>query len=297
MQPKMPPALATCSFVSSSARFLAFNSCALAARKCSSSFAAAFASSASVKIRWTLMYAMGKRAACLRKRAVRPDMNRPPTRPAKRAFVMTPSDHYNPRRKPFTEVARWDRIDSSASYTSLRNIFMKSMLIALTSAVLGSILSLAVVGHAQSSKTPSAVAFISANRILNESTHGRSEMGRIQSLQQRANADLRTKQQALEATRQQLAAATDNAVKLTLQQKEQQQRAELERATQQAQTDLQNLQREINLDLQQRVKTTLDDLMKTQAYQAVLNADVNLMWSTPELDLTPAVVGRMNGQP
>src|SRR5262249_37766373 len=163
---------------------------------------------------------------------------------------------------------------------------MKSMLIAIIGALLGSTLSLAVVGHAQSSKTPSAVAFISANRILNESTHGRSQLGRVQSLQQRANADLRAKQQALETTRQQIAAATDNAAKRTLQEKEQQQRTELERATQQAQGDLQNLQREINADLQLRVRTTLDELMKTQPYQAVLNADMDLMWSLPEVDVT-----------
>jgi Skp family chaperone for outer membrane proteins len=173
---------------------------------------------------------------------------------------------------------------------------MKSMLTALIGVLIGSILSLAVVGHAQSSKTPSALAFVSANRILNETAHGRSQLGRIQGAQQRANTDLRNKQQALETTRQQLAAATDNAAKLTLQQKEQQQRSELERATQQAQTDLQNMQREINTDLQQRLKATLDDLMKTQGYQVVMNSDTNLFWSAPELDLTSAVVGRMNGQ-
>ena len=173
---------------------------------------------------------------------------------------------------------------------------MKSIFIAAAGALMGSALSLAVVGHAQSAKTPSAVAFVSASRILNESAHGRSEMGRVQAATQRANADIRNKQQALETTRQQIAAATDNAARMPLQQKEQQQRTELERATQQAQTELQNLQREINTDLQQRVKSTLDDLMKTQGYQAVLNSDAGLMWSAPELDLTSAVVGRLNGQ-
>src|SRR5262245_45200066 len=123
---------------------------------------------------------------------------------------------------------------------------MKSIFIAAAGALMGSALSMAVVGHAQASKTPSAVAFVSANRILQESAHGRSEMGRLQALQQRANADLRTKQQALEATRQEIGSATDNATKLTLQQKEQQQTAELARTSQQAQVDFQNLQREIN---------------------------------------------------
>lgn len=173
---------------------------------------------------------------------------------------------------------------------------MKSMSIAIFSALLGSTLSLAVVGHAQSSKTPSAVAFVSASRILTESTHGRSETGRMQAFQQRTTTDIRSKQQALDATRQQLAAATDAAARQQLQQKEQQQRTELERSSVQAQTDLQSLQREINLDLQQRVKSALDELMKTQSYQMVVNSDTSVMWGEPELDLTAAVVGRMNGQ-
>jgi Skp family chaperone for outer membrane proteins len=173
---------------------------------------------------------------------------------------------------------------------------MKTLFIAVTAAVFGSILSLTLVGQAQPAKTPSAVASVSPTRILSESSHGRSELARIQAAQQKRTADLRSKQQALEATRQQLTTAADGAARLELQQKEFQQRTELERATQQAQADLQTMQREINVDLQQRVKVVLDDLMKTQAYQLVLNSDVSVMWSGPEVDLTSAVVGRMNGQ-
>jgi Skp family chaperone for outer membrane proteins len=173
---------------------------------------------------------------------------------------------------------------------------MKVAFIALAAAVFGSIVSLAVVGQAQSARTPSGVAFVSASRILTESTHGRAEAGRLQALQQQRAADLRAKQQALEATRQQLASASDSPARLELQQKEFQQRTELERATQQMQVDLQALQREVNTDLQQRVRTVLNDVMKTQNYQLVLNADTSVIWSTPELDLTAAIVSRMNGQ-
>jgi Skp family chaperone for outer membrane proteins len=173
---------------------------------------------------------------------------------------------------------------------------MKSFLIAITAAMLGSVFSMAVVGQAQPAKAPSTVALVSANRVLNETTHGRSEVGRLQALQQQRAADLKNKQQALEATRQELASASDPKAKSELQQKEIQQRTELERATQQAQTDLQNLQREINTDLQQRVKTVLNDLSKTQPYRLVINSDAGVLWGEPELDLTAAVVARMNGQ-
>jgi Skp family chaperone for outer membrane proteins len=173
---------------------------------------------------------------------------------------------------------------------------MKPLFIAVIAAVLGSTFSLAVVGQAQTAKTPSAVAFVSATRVYAETSHGRSEAARVQTMQQQKALDLRAKQQALTATQQELMAAAVTA-RAALQEKETQQRAELERATQQANADLQALQREVNQDLQRRVRAVLDDLMKTQSYLLVLNSDASLMWSSPELDLTNAVVSRMNGQP
>jgi Skp family chaperone for outer membrane proteins len=172
---------------------------------------------------------------------------------------------------------------------------MKSWLIAVPSALIASVLSITLVGQAQPSRTPSAVAYVNANRVLSESTHGRAELARVQGIQQQKNNDLRAKQQILEATRQQLSQAVDSA-RLQLQQQEQQQRTDFERSTQQAQVELQALQREVNTDMQQRVRAALDDLMKTQPYQLVLNADSSVLWGAPELDLTTAVVGRMNGR-
>src|SRR5438874_474248 len=109
---------------------------------------------------------------------------------------------------------------------------MKAFLLAAAGAILGATLSMAVVGQAQSAKVPSAVAFVSSSRILNETTHGRSEAGRAQSAQQQRGAELRAKQQALEATRQQLLAASDAASRLELQKKEAEQRSDFERASQ-----------------------------------------------------------------
>lgn len=173
---------------------------------------------------------------------------------------------------------------------------LKPWFFALASAVMGSVLSLTLVGQAQPNRLPSAVAYVNPNRVLNESVHGRSEFSRVQALQQRKNTELRTKQQALEATRTQLPQAADAAARARLQQQEQEQRTDLERSTQAAQAELQALQREINTDMAQRVKSVLDELMKTQPYQLVLNGDASVIWSAGEVDLTAAVVARLNGQ-
>ncbi len=173
---------------------------------------------------------------------------------------------------------------------------MKSWLLAIPSALVASILSITLVGQAQPAKAPSAVAYVNANRVLAESIHGRAELGRLQALQQQKQTELRAKQQTLETTRQQLAQAADAAARTQLQQQEIQQRTDFERSTQQAQVDLQNLQREVNTDMQQRVRAALDEIMKTQTYQLVLNGDTSVMWAAPDLDLTSAVVGRLNGK-
>ena len=173
---------------------------------------------------------------------------------------------------------------------------MKSWLVAVPSALVASVLSLTLVGQAQPARTPSAVAYVNANRLLTESTHGRAEVGRMQALQQQKTSELRAKQQTLEATRQQLSQSADSAARMQLQQQEQQQRTDLERSTQQAQADIQALQREVNTDMQQRVRSALDEIMKTQSYQLVVNADTSVLWAAPDLDLTSAVVERLNGK-
>jgi Skp family chaperone for outer membrane proteins len=173
---------------------------------------------------------------------------------------------------------------------------MKVFITALCSAVVATAASMVFVANAQTTKAPSSVAYISSNRILSESVLGRAEAGRIQAMQQQKTNEVRAKQQELEAARQQAAAAPDAQARIGLQQKEQQLRIDLERATQQAQVDLQALQREVNGNLQRRVRTVLDQLMANQPYQLVINSDSSLVWSAPELDLTTAVVARMNGQ-
>lgn len=173
---------------------------------------------------------------------------------------------------------------------------MKTWLLTISAAIFGGVVSASLVGQAQAERTPSAVAYINVGRLMAETSHGRGEAARLQTLQQQRSTDLRNRQAGLETLRQQIASTTDSAARAPLAQKEAQQRTEFERAVQQAALDLQSLQREVNTDMQRRTRTILDELMKTQPYQLVLNADAALLWSTPELDLTNSVISRMNGQ-
>lgn len=153
------------------------------------------------------------------------------------------------------------------------------------------------VHEAQSPRVPkgAVAAFISSHRISSESPQGRAGGDRVQAMQAEKAMELRKRQDALEATQAELAAATGER-KSELQRQEQRQRAELQQASVQAQAALQALQREISLEIQGAVKGVLEDLLKESDVQFVLQLENTVVWSAPDLDLTTAVLEGMRAR-
>jgi outer membrane protein len=177
---------------------------------------------------------------------------------------------------------------------------MKTLLLAIPIVLLptfSSLMPAAVAGQALASRGPSQIGYVSAQRILVETTEGKAEVARLQTLQQQKATELRAKQQTLEATRQQLMQGGESSARAQLQQQEQQQRIELERATMQAQTDLQALQRQLQTDFQARLKPVVEEVAKSENIQVVLNGDTTIVWAAPSLDLTAVVIDRLNAKP
>jgi outer membrane protein len=173
---------------------------------------------------------------------------------------------------------------------------MKKSLLALSLALA---LTLAFSASAQrASLVPagSRVAYVSGQRLSSESNEGKAGTIRLQALQQEKAADVRARQQALEAVRQQLARA-DAGARAALEQDEQQRRAELERAVAQAQVDIQNVQREISADLMTKVRAILEEVVAGTDVEIVLQSDGPVIWAAPSLDLTPVVIERLSAQP
>jgi Skp family chaperone for outer membrane proteins len=174
---------------------------------------------------------------------------------------------------------------------------MKALLMMVPVAALPVAYAFMPAAQAPATRPPSTVRFVSPQRVFNETTGGKAEIARIQALQQQKATELRTRQQTLDTTRQQLSQATDAAARTQLQQQEQTQRADLERATLQAQADLQGLQRQVQANVLGLVKTALDDITKGQHIDLVLNADQAVVWSMPGMDLTNPVIERLNAKP
>ncbi len=144
---------------------------------------------------------------------------------------------------------------------------------------------------------PGPVAYVSSQRISNETSDGKAGVARLQTLQRERAAAVRTKQQALETTRQQMTLAKDDAARVRLRAEEQQQRTELERAAAQSQADFLALQRQVSAEVATKVKAALQEVVKGTEVQVVLNGESSVVWAAPGLDLTSAVIERMNAQP
>ena len=173
----------------------------------------------------------------------------------------------------------------------LKLMSKNTIILALVIAVLAAF---TLAAQQKRSTAPSGVAFVSAQRIMNESIKGKAEGAKMQAFQQQKAGELRARQQTLEQTRRELASTTDPARRATLQQQEQVQRGDFERATAEAQIALQQLQRQINTDLQAQVRLVLDDLLKNSDTRVVLNSESAVMWGNPSDDLTTSVLERMN---
>jgi outer membrane protein len=172
---------------------------------------------------------------------------------------------------------------------------MKTLLVAASVVLLATVYSMTARGQAPPSRGMSQqIGYISSQRIINESTEAKADVARLQAVQQQRATELKPSQQALDATRQQLAQATGDAARQPLQQREQQQQADLARATAQMQTDLQTLQRQMQTELQMQVRTAADQVGKDQNLLLILNADTAVVWAAPGLDVTAALLDRLN---
>lgn len=172
---------------------------------------------------------------------------------------------------------------------------MKTLLVAASVVLIATVYSMTAMGQAPPSRGLSQqIGYIGAQRVINESTAAKADVARLQAVQQQRATELKASQQALDATRHQLSQATDDSARQPLQQREQQQQADLERATAQMQTDLQTLQRQMQAEIQMQVRTAADQVGKDQNLQVILNADTALVWAAPGLDVTAAVIDRLN---
>jgi outer membrane protein len=172
---------------------------------------------------------------------------------------------------------------------------MKLALLTIPGILVALVFSLPLIRQGTASSQP-GIGYVSPKRIVAGSADARAEASKFQAAAKQTAADLNAKRQALETTRQEIAKTTDTAARAALQQREREQRADVERGTAEAQRQLQSSQRELVGDLNVLLKPVLDQIVKERNIQVVLNADTGLVWAAPSLDLTSEVIARLNAK-
>jgi outer membrane protein len=158
------------------------------------------------------------------------------------------------------------------------------------------VVALSAVAHAQA-RAPFPIAYVSVQKILNESNDAKQGAKQLEELRQAKAKDLAAKKQALDSTKLQIANAGgyfSGSKREQLQQQEKRQEAELQAATQQAQTDFMDLQKKVQDGLRAELSTILNALAIQRGYQYILNQDAAILLAPSGADLTKDVLEKLN---
>jgi Skp family chaperone for outer membrane proteins len=140
---------------------------------------------------------------------------------------------------------------------------------------------------------PSKIASISVRRILTAAPEVLAALQKFQATRQQKLTEIQAKQRALADTRAKLGQSPTAAERTKLIQQEQEQMLELDRLKTQSQTDIQASQQEAQNILQGELNPVVGEIVKQQGIDVVLNADVAVFWGSPQLDITAAVIDKL----
>ena len=162
--------------------------------------------------------------------------------------------------------------------------------------------------------------YINLQRVLAESNVGRTASTRVQELTDTKLAEIQSRQTTLQtqidSSNQQLVELQQkleqgqnvmsaqarlslqreiSRLQLELQRQTQDAQAEMERVTQDADAEVAELRQELQLQFEQQLAPALDQVATQNQVDLIFNIE-GLIWGRPALDLTQAVVDRLNGR-
>ena len=162
--------------------------------------------------------------------------------------------------------------------------------------------------------------YINLQRVLAESDVGRTASSRVQELTDTKLAEIQSRQTTLQgqidSSNQQLLGLQQkleqgqnvmsaqarlslqreiSRLQLELQRQTQDAQAEMERVTQDADAEVAELRQELQLQFEQQLTPALDQVAAERQVDLIFNIE-GLIWGLPALDLTQAVVQKLNGR-
>jgi len=145
------------------------------------------------------------------------------------------------------------------------------------------------------------VGYVDVRRISEESQEAAAANETLDALRNERNAEITRRREVLQAEQEKLLAsgtvlgaeARDEQVRLV-----QRLQVDMQRIVEDAQAELQRLQGELEASLRAKLLPAVLFVARERALKLVLRRDdPNLLWADPELDITDAVMARMDTPP
>lgn len=145
------------------------------------------------------------------------------------------------------------------------------------------------------------IGYVDVRRISEESQEAAAANDTLEALRNERNAEITRRREALQAEQEKLLAsetvlgaeAREEQVRLV-----QRLQVDLQRIVEDAQAELQRLQGELEASLRAKLLPAVLFVARERALKVVLRRDdPNLLWADPELDITDAVMARMDTPP
>jgi outer membrane protein len=143
------------------------------------------------------------------------------------------------------------------------------------------------------------VAYVNLQAIAQLSNDGKAAAAKVQALTQKKQAEIAEKTKAVQAQQQKLetsAGVLSDTARLQLERDIERQNRELERFQQDAQTELNDLQQNLQEEFQKKLVPILGKLSGEKGLHFLFSAaDAGLIWAADGLDLTSEAVKRLDG--
>jgi Skp family chaperone for outer membrane proteins len=142
------------------------------------------------------------------------------------------------------------------------------------------------------------VAFINLQQVAGESAEGKIATARVQALNQKKVNELNDKNKQLQADQQKLAqggSVLNDATRAQLEKEVEKLTVEIERFQQDANTEVTELQQQLQGEFQQKLMPIIETLVKAQGISVLFSiTDAGVIYVDPGLDITSDVVKRFD---
>jgi outer membrane protein len=142
------------------------------------------------------------------------------------------------------------------------------------------------------------VAFINPQAILQQSADGKAAIARINALIQKKQKEGEDKAKLLQGNQQKLqtsGSVMNEAARSQLEKEIDRQQKDIERFQQDAQTEITELQQEVQNEFLRKVNPVLEQVAMEKGVEIVLNAEAQIFaWANMGLDLSPDIVKRLD---